>query len=62
MRSKSRAAVAGIFGSIALLGVASRPRFAEIHLVDVVTLVVAGMCYGIALAGLMGQLKARKDS
>lgn len=45
------ALVAGITG---LATVSSRPRFSGYAAVDVIQLVAAGLCFGIALAGLVG--------
>ena len=41
------------FGLFALLNVASRPRFETFRMVDVVTLIGVGMCFGAALVSLV---------
>jgi hypothetical protein len=43
-------------GLIAFYNVASGPRFADIHAIDVVRLLAAGMCFGAAIAVLIGLL------
>jgi hypothetical protein len=52
----SRVAVVGValvIGIVTLSTVAGRPRFAEYRAVDVLEILAAGMCFGIALVGLM---------
>ena len=44
-----------LIGSIGLINLTQRPRFANFHTVDVLQLVATGMCYGVALA-LIGLL------
>jgi hypothetical protein len=39
-----------VFGVIALMNVARNPRFDAIHTVDVLGLMAAGACFGMALA------------
>jgi hypothetical protein len=45
-----------LIGSIGLINLTQRPRFANFHTVDVLQLVATGMCYGVALA-LIGLLR-----
>lgn len=40
-------------GLVASLNVASSPRFATFHTIDVVRLLAAGVCFGAALAALL---------
>lgn len=40
-------------GLIGLFNLMQRPRFAAIHTVDVLQLLASGMCFGVALAGVM---------
>lgn len=48
-----------LFGMMALTNVVTRPSFQSVRAVDAVTLVAAGMCFGAALVGLVGRLRAR---
>ena len=48
--------VVGLIGFFTLL---QRPRFADIHTVDVVQLLASGMCFGVALAALVFWLRNR---
>jgi hypothetical protein len=48
--------VVGLIGFFTLL---QRPRFADIHTVDVVQLLASGMCFGVALAFLVFWLRNR---
>jgi len=51
-----------LVGVIAIINVVRNPRFATIHTVDVVQLVAAGMCFGLALMALLGKLKPRSKA
>ena len=42
-----------IFGSLALQRTLARPRLAELASIDIVSLLAAGACFGIALMGLI---------
>ena len=46
-----------ISGSLALMNVARNPRFEAFHAVDVVGLIGAGLCFGVALALLLRGLR-----
>ncbi len=46
-------AIALVVGITALSTVAGRPRFSGYATVDVLQLLASGMCFGIALAGLL---------
>jgi len=48
--------VVGLIGFFALM---QRPRFADIHTVDVIQLLASGMCFGVALAALVFWLRNR---
>ena len=48
--------VVGLIGFYTLM---QRPRFADIHTVDVVQLLASGMCFGVALAALVFWLRNR---
>jgi hypothetical protein len=48
-----------LMGLIAFYNVASSPRFAAIHAIDVIRLLAAGMCFGAAIAALIGVLFLR---
>lgn len=41
-----------VVGCIGLLSLMLRPRFQTYHTVDVLQLVVSGMCFGVALIGI----------
>ena len=45
-----------LMGLIAFYNVASSPRFAAIHAIDVIRLLAAGMCFGAAIAALWRSL------
>jgi hypothetical protein len=45
--------VPAFVGLIGLLSLINRPRFQTYHTVDVVQLLASGMCFGIALTGLL---------
>ncbi len=42
-----------LIGSIGLVHLSEQARFQAFHTVDVVQLLATGMCYGVALAGLL---------
>jgi hypothetical protein len=46
-----------IVGSIGFLNVSHQPRFQAFHTVDVLQLLAAGICYGVALAGILALLR-----
>jgi hypothetical protein len=46
-----------IMGVIALTNVSQNPRFASFRATDVLTLLGSGMCFGVALVGLLTGLK-----
>jgi hypothetical protein len=48
--------VVGLIGFFTLM---QRPRFADIHTVDVVQLLASGMCFGVALTALVFWLRNR---
>jgi hypothetical protein len=41
------------FGLIAFYNISSKPRFETFHTTDVLTLIGAGMCFGVALVSLI---------
>ena len=47
-----------IIGCIALTNVARNPRFEAFHTVDVLGLIAAGLCFGVALAHIVGAFRA----
>jgi hypothetical protein len=51
-----------LFGLLAVLDIASKPRFASFHGSDVVQLVAAGMCIGVALVKLVGCFRGPSSS
>ena len=48
-----------LMGSLALINALNRPRLANIHSVDVVTLLAAGACFGVAFMALIMMLKKK---
>ena len=46
-----------MFGSFALLGIISKPRFETYHKSDVVQLVASGLCFGMGIGLLVGKRK-----
>ena len=50
------------FGLFALLNVASRPRFEAFRMVDVVTLIGVGMCFGAAIVSLVMLIRDRRSN
>lgn len=67
MLRRGRSLAASVFvlilvGSIGFFSLTQRPRFQAFHAVDVVQLLATGMCYGVALAGIVAMLrKPRTD-
>lgn len=51
-----------LVGLLAFFDIASKPRFANFHGSDVVQLMAAGMCVGVALAMLVGFFRGRSSS
>jgi len=51
-----------IVGLIGLSNLMNRPRFASFHNVDVLQLLVSGMCFGVALAMLVALLRGPRNS
>jgi formate/nitrite transporter FocA (FNT family) len=51
-----------IVGLVGLINLMNRPRFASIHNVDVLQLLVSGMCFGVALAMLIAHLRGSRNS
>ena len=61
---KRRPVVASILiplmvGLVALSTVLQRPRFASVHTVDIVQLLGAGLCFGVALSSFAFWLRTR---
>jgi len=59
---KSAIVVPLIVGSIGLMNLMHRPRFATFHNVDVLQLLASGMCFGVALAALLALLRGPRGS
>lgn len=51
-----------IVGLIGFLALTQRPRFADIHTVDVLQLLASGMCFGVALAGVIAILRGTRTN
>jgi hypothetical protein len=46
-----------MFGSFALLGIMSKPRFETYKKSDVVQLIASGLCFGVGIGLLAGKRK-----
>lgn len=46
-----------MIGSIGFFNLTRHPRFQTFHTVDVLQLIATGMCYGVALAGIIEFLR-----
>lgn len=53
------AAILIVIGLIGIFSLTTRPRFQAFHTVDILQLVVSGMCFGVALARLIGPGRGR---
>ncbi len=60
-RSRITGLMVLLFGLMALFGSLSKPRVEALHGADIVGLIGCGMCFGVALVGLLGRLMVRKD-
>lgn len=49
-------------GLIAFYTIASKPRFETFHTVDVLQLIAAGMCFGVALVALVNFFRGPRSS
>ena len=49
-------------GLMAFFDIAGKPRFANFHGSDVVQLIAAGLCFGVALAKLVGFFRGPRSS
>jgi hypothetical protein len=49
-------------GLIGLFSLMQRPRFASYHTVDVIQLLATGMCFGVALAGLIALVRGPRTN
>jgi uncharacterized membrane protein len=64
---RKRRLVPGVFvplliGIIGLSTLMRNPRFEAFHTVDVLQLIASGMCFGVALAVLLGMLRPARPS
>jgi ABC-type nickel/cobalt efflux system permease component RcnA len=57
MTRRRRIVVAAVVGILGLFNVLRLPRFETYHTVDVLQLVAAGMCFGVALATMFRGLE-----
>ena len=51
-----------LFGLMALVNIVGNPRFATLHGSDVVQLIAVGMCFGVAIATLVGFVRGARSS
>ena len=62
MRKRNPAAISAmliVLATVNLMGIFNSPRWAQIHNLDAVRLVVAGMLIGVALAALIRQFREK---
>ncbi len=52
-RARASVMVLLVVGAIGLVSLFARPRVATYHTVDILQLVVSGMCFGVALGRLL---------
>ncbi len=57
---RSRGAIVLIIGLIGFMNVARNPRFETFHTVDILQLIVSGMCFGVALMVILGRAGVRR--
>ena len=60
-RSRFFGLVPAMLGLLALFSNLSKPRIAALHGSDIVGLIGCGMCFGVALVGLLGRLSVRNE-
>lgn len=53
--------ILALVGLMVLLANLGKPRIEALHGSDVVGLVASGMCFGVALVGLTGRLRIRRE-
>ena len=51
-----------LLGCMSFANVVSRPRLAALHGSDIVQLIATGMCFGVALATLIGFIREQRAS
>lgn len=56
-RSRLSGLFVGLLGLMALLSSLSKPRVEALHCADILGLVGSGMCFGVAVVGLIGRLR-----
>ena len=56
-RSLLTALLPALLGVMALFGSLSKPRVEALHGSDILGLIGCGMCFGVALVGLLGRLR-----
>ncbi len=54
--------VIGFMGVVAISNIAGKPRFETFHTTDVLQLVGAGMCFGVALVALVNVVRGPRSS
>jgi len=50
-----------LFGLMPLFSSLGKPRIEALHGADISGLVASGMCFGVALVGLLGRLRIRNE-
>jgi hypothetical protein len=60
-RSRITGLLVALLGVMTLLASLSKPRMEALHGSDVVGLIGSGMCFGVAVVGLLGRLKLRNE-
>ena len=59
--SRLRGLFVALLGVMALFASLSKPRVEALHGTDIMGLIGAGMCFGVAVVALLGWLKVRDD-
>jgi len=50
-----------LLGLVALFASLGKPRVEALHGTDILGLIGSGMCFGVALVGLLGRLRIRNE-
>jgi hypothetical protein len=50
-----------LFGLMPLFSSLSKPRVEAWHGADILAFIASGMCFGVALVGLLGRLRIRNE-
>lgn len=53
--------IVALLGGMVLFASLSKPRIETLHGTDILGLIGAGMCFGVAVVGLLGRLRVREE-